>query len=240
MIRTTRNARTPKRTASPAPKRLLLAGAHEDIADPMKALPNYHVSHAINGPDILALAAAQLFDIVLIDVQLADIDGREVCRALRAQHIHWPIVLLSELDAEIDVILGLDAGADDYIIKPCSFPVLLARLRAQSRAHERSRDAHFSVGPYDFHPAQRLLVHNQNNVHIPLTARETELLTYLCRQPDRVAAKDKLHVDVWQYGPNVVTNTIETHVYRLRRKIEPDPISPRVLFTEPAGYRLAD
>ena len=141
-------------------------------------------------------------------------------------------------DTDADTILGLDAGANDYITKPFRLGVLLARLRAHIRQHERSDDAVFTIGPYTFQPSNKLLVNDTDEKKVRLTDKETAILKYLYRAGDKVVSRDVLLDEVWGYNASVTTHTLETHVYRLRQKIEADPSSAKILVTEPGGYRL--
>ena len=136
-----------------------------------------------------------------------------------------------------DTILGLDAGANDYVTKPFKFPVLLARIRAQLRQHEQSEDAVFTVGPYTFKPSMKMLV-TEDEKKIRLTEKETNILKFLYRSTEGVVPRDTLLHEVWGYNAGVTTHTLETHIYRLRQKIEPDPSNARLLVTESGGYRL--
>ena len=175
---------------------------------------------------------------VILDVGLPDMDGREVCRLLRKGGVRCPIIMLTGHDSDSDTILGLDAGANDYITKPFKFPVLLARIRAQLRQHEQSEDAVFSIGPYTFRPSVKMLT-DEEGKKIRLTEKETNILKFLYRANDQVVARDILLHEVWGYNAGVTTHTLETHIYRLRQKIEPDPSNARLLVTESGGYRLA-
>ena len=177
------------------------------------------------------------FDLVILDVGLPDTDGRELCRLMRKQGVKAPILMLTGHDSDSDTILGLDAGANDYVSKPFKFPVLLARIRAQLRQHEQSEDAVFVLGPYTFKPAMKMLL-TEDERKIRLTEKETNILKFLYRSTDGVVARDVLLHEVWGYNAGVTTHTLETHIYRLRQKIEPDPSNARILVTESGGYRL--
>ncbi len=166
-------------------------------------------------------------------------DGREVCRLMRRSGVKSPIIMLTGADTDADTILGLDAGANDYIIKPFRLGVMLARLRAHIRQHERSDDAVFTIGPYSFQPGAKLLLEAQTNKKVRLTDKEAAILKYLYRTSDKVVGRDVLLDEVWGYNTGVTTHTLETHVYRLRQKIEEDPSNARILLTELGGYRLA-
>ncbi|MGB0920851.1 MAG: response regulator transcription factor [Alphaproteobacteria bacterium] len=176
-------------------------------------------------------------DLVLLDVDLPDMDGREACKLLRKAGVKVPIIMLTGAVTDADTILGLEAGANDYVTKPFKFGVLLARIRAHLRSHEQSEDATFEIGPYQFQPAQKLLIDGEEN-KIRLTEKETAILKYLYRVGERSVARDVLLNEVWGYNAAVTTHTLETHVYRLRQKIEPDPANASLLITESGGYKL--
>ena len=177
-------------------------------------------------------------DLMLLDVGLPDMDGREACRIMRKNGFKSPIIMLTGADSEADTILGLDAGANDYVAKPFKFGVLLARVRAHLRSHEQSEDAVFKVGPYEFRPAVKMLV-TQEDKKIRLTEKETSILKFLYRAGGKPVTRNILLDEVWGYNSGVTTHTLETHVYRLRQKIEPDPSNASILLTESGGYRLA-
>ena len=178
------------------------------------------------------------FDLILLDLGLPDQDGRELCRRLRRAGVRVPVIMLTGADTDADTILGLEAGANDYVTKPFKFPVLLARIRAQLRQHEQSEDAVFALGPFTFKPAAKLLVVNDSNKKVRLTEKETAILKYLKRAGGKAVGRDKLLDEVWGYNAGVNTHTLETHIYRLRQKIEADPAEPKILVTEGGGYRL--
>ncbi|MBA4171485.1 MAG: DNA-binding response regulator [Hyphomicrobium sp.] len=177
------------------------------------------------------------FDLLLFDVGLPDMDGREAVKLLRKAGFKSPIVMLTGNDSDADQILGLDAGANDYITKPFKFAVLLARIRAQLRQHEQSEDAVFAIGHYTFKPASKLLL-DERGQKIRLTEKETSILKYLYRAGEKVVSRDVLLHEVWGYNAGVTTHTLETHIYRLRQKIEKDPSSAEILVTETGGYKL--
>jgi DNA-binding response OmpR family regulator len=179
------------------------------------------------------------FDIILLDVGLPDMDGREVCRLMRQSGVKVPIIMLTAADTGADNILGLDAGANDYVSKPFRVGVLLARLRAQLRLYEQSEDAAFIVGPYTFHPGAKMLQNEEENIKIRLTEKETAILKFLYRAGNKPTGHDILLNEVWSYNSGVTTHTLETHIYRLRQKIEENPSEARILVTEQGGYRLA-
>jgi DNA-binding response OmpR family regulator len=186
----------------------------------------------------LEIAKHERLDAILLDVGLPDMDGRELCRRLRDAAVQVPIVMLTGADSDADTILGLDAGADDYVTKPFRLSVLLARLRAHLRQSEYSDDAEFTIGPYTFRPGAKLLIDPGGRKKVRLTEKETAILKYLYRARDRVIGRGTLLGEVWGYNAGVTTHTLETHVYRLRQKIERDPTRAEILVTESGGYRL--
>lgn len=210
----------------------------EALADQLVLTEDFDVFEAEDGADGLRRAKGQLQDLIILDVGLPDMDGREVCRLMRKAGVRCPVIILTGHDSDIDTILGLDAGANDYISKPFKFPVLLARIRAQLRQHEQSEDAVFSIGPYSFRPAIKMLSDDEGS-KIRLTEKETNILKFLYRSSGQVVPRDVLLHEVWGYNAGVTTHTLETHIYRLRQKIEPDPANARLLVTESGGYRLS-
>ncbi len=223
-------------------KKILMVDDDEDLrealADQLVLTDDFDVFEAGTGAEGLTKAKEALYDLVILDVGLPDMDGRELCRLMRKQGVKAPIVMLTGHDTDSDTILGLDAGANDYVTKPFKFPVLLARIRSQLRQHEQSEDAVFTVGPYTFKPAAKMLL-TEDDRKIRLTEKETNILKFLYRASDGVVARDVLLHEVWGYNAGVTTHTLETHIYRLRQKIEPDPSNARILLTESGGYRLA-
>ena len=193
---------------------------------------------ADSGAGALAATREERFDAILLDVGLPDMDGRDVCRKLREAGVTAPVIMLTAAAAEADTITGLDAGANDYITKPFRLGVLLARLRAQLRSHEASTDAVFVIGRFSFHPTAKTLVENGSNKKIRLTEKEVSILRYLYRAGDKSVSRETLLGEVWGYNAGVNTHTLETHVYRLRQKIERDPGRAEILVTAPGGYRL--
>jgi DNA-binding response OmpR family regulator len=176
-------------------------------------------------------------NLVVLDVNLPDMDGREACKIMRRNGFKGPVIMLTGQGSDADVILGLDSGANDYVVKPFRFAVLLARIRSHLRQHEHSEDAQYRVGPYTFKPAAKTLIRDDNK-KIRLTEKETAIIKFLYRSGEQAVARDVLLADVWGYNAGVTTHTLETHIYRLRQKIERDPAHAEILVTEGGGYRL--
>jgi DNA-binding response OmpR family regulator len=222
-------------------KKILLVDDDNDLREALAEQLSVHEEFLIITADTaasgVAAARAQAVDVMIMDVGLPDMDGREAVKMLRKTGYKGPIIMLTGHDSEADTVLGLDSGANDYVTKPFKFAVLLARVRAQLRQHEASEDAVFAVGPYTFKPGNKLLV-TEKNSKIRLTEKETAILRYLYRAGQRMVSRDVLLHEVWGYNSNVTTHTLETHIYRLRQKIELEPGNAKILVTETGGYRL--
>ncbi|MFC5069625.1 response regulator transcription factor [Flaviflagellibacter deserti] len=216
----------------------------EDDADIRQTLAEQIAMHDEFQPITVDMAADAIravkdnqIDLVLMDVGLPDMDGREAVRVLREQGYRGPVIVLTGHDSEADTIMGLDAGANDYVTKPFRFAVLLARIRAQLRSHEASEDAVFSIGTFTFRPSTKLLT-NERGSKVRLTEKETSILRYLYRAGGKVIGREELLQEVWGYNAEVTTHTLETHIYRLRQKIEKNPSNAALLVTEAGGYKL--
>jgi len=209
----------------------------EALAEQLVATDEFDAFEAGDGASAMDRVREEQYDLVILDVGLPDTDGRELCKRMRKAGVKCPILMLTGHDSDADTILGLESGANDYVTKPFKFPVLLARIRAQLRQHEQSENAVFQLGDYQFKPAQKMLVDAKDR-KIRLTEKETNILKFLYRAPEGLAPREVLLHEVWGYNAGVTTHTLETHIYRLRQKIEPDPSNARLLVTEPGGYRL--
>ena len=197
-----------------------------------------------SGTEGLAMAKEQTFDMIILDVDMPDMQGTDVAQLIRTAGISTPIVMLTGNTGEASEILGLNSGANDYVTKPFRFGVLLARLRAHLRTFEQSEDAVFNIGPYSFKPAAKKLTPPEDPSGKPvrdirLTEKETNILKYLYRAGGKAVAREELLEEVWGYNSGVTTHTLETHVYRLRQKIELVKGEATLLLTQPGGYSLA-
>ena len=214
------------------------ADLREALVDQFAHEDGFAAEAAGSAADGFIAAARMKPAAIVLDVSLPDMDGFEACRQLREQGVRAPIIMLTgAAQQEEQQVRGLDAGANDYILKPFKFAVLLARIRAHLRSHEASEDAVYRVGPYEFRPAMRLLI-DPNQKKLRLTDKEAAILRYLHRSGEKPVGREELLREVWGYNSNVTTHTLETHIYRLRQKIEPDVQSPKLLITETGGYRL--
>jgi len=222
-------------------KKILIVDDDDLLRDSLREQFGLHdefaIADAANATAGIKAAKADHADLVLLDVNLPDMDGREACKIMRRNGYKGPILMLTGQTSDSDTILGLDSGANDYVTKPFRFGVLLARVRAHLRQHEQSEDAVFKVGPYTFKPSAKTLIRDDNK-KIRLTEKETAIIKFLYRAGEQVVGRDVLLHDVWGYNAGVTTHTLETHIYRLRQKIERDPGHAEILVTEGGGYKL--
>ena len=178
-------------------------------------------------------------DLILLDIQMPDGNGIDICQRLRRNGFAKPIVMLIAKGAEGDVVLGLEAGANDYITKPLRLGELFARIRAQLRQFRPSDDARFEIGNLSFLPANKMLYEIGSDRMQALTEKEATILKFLYRAFPNDVTKDELLAEVWGFQNGVSTHTLETHIYRLRQKISRLTKKQLVLTIE-KGYRLAD
>jgi len=207
------------------------------LVEQLQMHEEFHVLDESNAKKAIEISKRENIDLIIMDVGLPDIDGREAVKILRQNGFRAPVIMLTGHDTDSDTILGLEAGANDYVVKPFRFAILLARIRAQLRQHEQSEDATFQVGPYVFKPGQKLLL-DEKGSKIRLTEKEAAIIKYLYRAGGSVISRDTLLEEVWGYNSGVTTHTLETHVYRLRQKIEKDPSNAQILVTDSGGYKL--
>ncbi len=222
-------------------KKIIIIDDDDMLRDTLKEQFSLHdefvVTDVANATAGVKAVKADHADLVLLDVNLPDMDGREACKIMRRNGYKGPILMLTGQGSDSDTILGLDSGANDYVTKPFRFGVLLARIRAHLRQHEHSEDAIFKVGPYTFKPSAKMLV-REDAKKVRLTEKETAIIKFLYRAGEQVVSRDVLLHDVWGYNAGVTTHTLETHIYRLRQKIERDPAHAEILVTEGGGYKL--
>jgi DNA-binding response OmpR family regulator len=209
----------------------------ETLIEQLGLTEEFTLSASETATQALTVTKTERIDLVVMDVGLPDMDGREAVKLMRKGAFRSPIIMLTAQASDADTVLGLEAGANDYVVKPFKFAVLLARIRAQLRQYEASEDAVFAIGPYTFRPSAKLLV-NMKGGKLKLTEKETAILRYLYRADRKVVSRDVLLQEVWGYNAAVTTHTLETHIYRLRQKIEADPGEASILVTEAGGYKL--
>lgn len=200
----------------------------------------YEVTLAATGEEGFFHASSQAFDLIILDIMLPGRDGIEVLQTLRRQGARLPVLLLTAKDAVEDRVLGLDAGADDYLVKPFAFVELSARIRALLRRNKVEGDSALTVGDLEIDPVRRTVTRDGHRIEI--TAREFELLEYLARNHNRVVSREMLARDVWKETARAtpLDNVIDVHVARLRRKID-DPFTSKILHTvRGVGFTLSE
>jgi DNA-binding response OmpR family regulator len=226
------------------PKYILIVGADTGARNVLgRALESdgaFQVSAAADAADAMARMQAQQQQLhaIIVEPASADASGSEFCGWLRRHGLRVPIIVLGETAAEQDVIRALDAGANDYLVKPVRLGELKARLRTWIREHETSEDVVLVIGPYHFRPGARSLHEPAENRHIRLTQQEVVILKHLYRAGGQPISRQSLLRGAWRYSVGTRTHTVETHIYRLRRKIEPDPSRPYIILNDRSGYRL--
>lgn len=223
-------------------KRILLVDDDENLrrtlAEQLASGGDFEPVEAGTWKEGLEKSKSGRFDVILLDVGLPDGDGRDLCKAIRQANVSAPIIMLTAVDGEGDTIRGLDAGANDYVAKPFRLGELIARIHAHLRQHEHSEDAVLQIGPYVFKPSMKMLLDDAAKKKIRLTEKEAAILKYLYRAGSKAVTRELLLGEVWGYNAGVTTHTLETHVYRLRQKIEKDPSKAEILVTDQGGYRL--
>jgi DNA-binding response OmpR family regulator len=224
--------------------RILLVEDEIKVGDALKKglqAEEYEVTWAQTGEEGFFHASSQLFDLIVLDVMLPGRDGIEVLQALRKQGSKTPVLLLTAKDAIEDRVLGLDAGADDYLVKPFAFAELSARLRALVRRNKpEAATGALTIAALEIDPIKRIV--NREGRRIDLTAREFELLEYLARNHGRVVSREMLARDVWKESGRAtpLDNVIDVHIARLRRKMD-DPFETKLLHTvRGVGFTLSE
>lgn len=201
----------------------------------------YDVAVARNGKEGLEKVSTEKPDIILLDVMLPVMSGIDVCRTLRTRGIETPILMLTARSQEIDKVIGLEVGADDYVTKPFSIKELLARIRAHlRRASKQVVDLEsFTFGDVELN--FKKYVARKGGQALELSAREFEILRYLIRRRGEIVTRDQLLDEVWGYRSTPVTRTVDNHIARLRQKIEQDPSEPQHIITvHRIGYRFVE
>ena len=209
----------------------------EALCEQLSSTNQFEVFSSGDNTETLKKLRVEAYDLVIIDLHPLNKDSLEICRLTYSQDVKCPILILTEKDKASNTVFGQDARASDYILKPFKFPILLARINIQLRKYEQSKNSVFILGPYTFHPIRKLL-RTKNNEDIRLTEKETDILQFLYQNSDKVVQRGTLLHEVWGYNNKVTTHTLETHIYRLRQKIERNPSVAELLLTEGGGYRL--
>lgn len=193
------------------------------------------VETALSQADGLSVASASRFDVMIVMGVFPDGSAEDFLAGLRATQVMWPaLVLVTDASEAFPEALGIT----DKLLKPFRMGTVFTRLRSLIRAFENSDDAVLTIGPFTFQPASKHLVRDQDGEVIRLTEKEASILKYLYRAGNIMVGRDVLLHEVWGYNPAVTTHTLETHVYRLRQKVEENPSDAKILVTDSGGYRL--
>lgn len=221
--------------------RLLLVEDEHRIATTIKKgleQEKYAVDVAFTGTDGYDLASSEEYDLLILDLMLPKMDGLEICKKLRAQHIHTPILMLTARSQILDKIAGLDTGADDYLTKPFSFEELLARIRALLRRPKVTIQTILKVG--DLTLDTTTFAVKRNGTVITLSSKEFALLEYLLRHPNMTLTKQQIIDHVWNYDSDVLPNTVEVYIKNVRAKVDiPFPDStPLIQTIRGFGYKI--
>lgn len=223
-------------------KKILIIDNDSTLTEMFSEQPTLYREFNVTGSDsaaeALECAKKIYFDSIIINVDLPNIDAWEVSKLFRDTGVRSPIVILTCADINLDKTLRQEIYANEYVSKPFKLRVLVARIRALIGRHERSDDALFTIGPSTFQPANKLLINERENKRVRLTDKETAILKYLSRAGGIAVEREVLLNEVWGYNSNITTHTLETHIYRLRQKIELDPAKAKILVTESGGYKL--
>jgi DNA-binding response OmpR family regulator len=201
--------------------RILVVEDEHRIANSIKKgleQERYAVDVAYTGPDGFDLASTEDYDGIILDIMLPEMDGIEICKELRKNKIHTPILMLTAKGQTEDKVVGLDAGADDYMIKPFSFDELLARVRALTRRKSTIVNTNLSVE--DLVLDKKLFSVKRDGQEIKLSSKEFSLLEYLLANKNTIVTKDQIIAHVWDYDADILPNTIEVYIKNLRNKID--------------------
>jgi DNA-binding response OmpR family regulator len=208
------------------------------LAASLASTGEFVTEQASTGEEVKQLVDKQYFNALLIDVELPDLDGRELCRLLRDQSYQPPIIIMGRSAADGDVILSLELGASDYVVKPFRTGVLLARLHSRLRCFDKTDEACFEVGLYMFNPARRLLRSMASGDELYLTSSESQILRYLLQHSYTAVNYATIVREALGSRSHANSTALHTFIYRLRRKIEEDPENPRIILSVYRGYML--
>ena len=208
------------------------AALQESLSEQLQLNGEFSTASAASASAALAYAGSHDADVMLIASQLPDMPGVELCRLLRGQGVGCPIILLGTVEQ------WAQSGASGALAKPLRFSVLRDRIRSLLRAPRDIQEENYAIGSHLFEPVARQLKHAHTGAVVRLTEKEAAMLLYLFRAGGAAVAREQLLQNVWGYHAAATTHTLETHIYRLRQKLEDNPAEARILVTEPGGYRL--
>ena len=231
-----------------ATQQILIIEDEKDIAELIQLhLKDIHIVATLchDGQSGLDLALSKNWDLVILDLRLPRMDGLEICRRIRESSAYIPVLMLSAKSTELDRVLGLEIGADDYLTKPFSILELMARVKAHLRRSNQQpsiksrQQERIQIGKLDIQIDKRSLC--VEDTPVELTAKEFDLLVYFASNPGRVYKRVQLLDQIWGYGHDGYEHTVNSHINRLRSKIEPDPADPTYIVTVwGVGYKMSE
>lgn len=228
--------------------KILIVEDEDDIARGIEInlrKEGFVVSRVARGDEVLGAVLGHSPDLIILDVMLPGLNGLDACRILRQRNIETPIIMLTARAEELDRVLGLEIGADDYMTKPFGIRELVARIRVRLRRQPAARQArgdgpvHYRIGDIEFDFERRMA--EKGGVAIDMSPKEFALLRMLVRHRGEVVTRDAMLNEVWGYDAMPTTRTVDTHIVKVRQKIEPDPASPvHILSVYGEGYKFVD
>lgn len=213
------------------------ANLRTTLTDQIALNAEFEVLQASNASDAMNYLMETAPDLVIMDAGLPDLDGRDAVRFIRNGGYRGPIIILVDQSTDADAVIGFNADAIDYVLKPFRFAVLLARMRSNLRNYDAGEDGVLKIGEYVFKPSSKHLM-PPDGAKLKLTEKEAAILNFLYRANRAIVTREVLLRELWGYNSNVTTHTLETHIYRLRQKIERDSANAQILMTEGGGYKL--
>ena len=210
----------------------------ELLLDQLQKQGEYLLEESLSVTEAISLIVKEHFDCILIDSSLADVSLSNLCKNIRQEGVRSPIILVAEELGEDVAIVALDAGANDYVLKPFKINVLVAKIRSNIRQFEQSEFAILRFGRFSFKPGDKILLNNSSKEEVRLTDKETAIIKLLYLSGGDVVTRATLLEEVWGYNTTLTTHTLETHIYRIRQKVGNASSGQDFIATESEGYRM--
>ena len=208
------------------------------LLDQLQKQGEYLLEESLSVTEAISLIVKEHFDCILIDSSLADVSLSNLCKNIRQEGVRSPIILVAEELGEGVAIAALDAGANDYVLKPFKINVLVAKIRSNIRQFEQSEFAILRFGRFSFKPGDKILLNNSSKEEVRLTDKETAIIKLLYLSGGEVVTRATLLEEVWGYNTTLTTHTLETHIYRIRQKVGNASSGQDFIATESEGYRM--
>ena len=208
------------------------------LLDQLQKQGEYLLEESLSVTEAISLIVKEHFDCILIDSSLADVSLSNLCKNIRLEGVQSPIILVAEELGEDVAIAALDAGANDYVLKPFKINVLVAKIRSNIRQFEQSEFAILRFGRFSFKPGDKILLNNSSKEEVRLTDKETAIIKLLYLSGGEVVTRATLLEEVWGYNTTLTTHTLETHIYRIRQKVGNASSGQDFIATESEGYRM--